>query len=118
VCACVWTWQVHAFDPTTPYTTELDSNVTFRCWGLTGEESSANKGYDPKDHTQMGAVLGPLASLEVIMKALGHTHRDVQVLKIDCALHSRCTHGVRPFHSCLRERGAEAPRGDCLRAAR
>lgn len=106
MCACVdMAWQVYAFDPTRPYTTELDSNVTFRCWGLPGGESSANKGYDPKDHTHMGAVLGPLASLEAIMEALGHTDRHVQVLKIDCASHSRCMHGVRLFHFCLKERG-------------
>jgi len=91
--------QVHAFDPTTPYTTELDSNVTFRCWGLTGGASSANKGYDPKEHTAMGSILGPLASLDVIMEALGHTRRDVQVLKIDCASHSRCMHRARRGHA-------------------
>lgn len=99
---CVWTattWQVHAFDPTTPYMTQLDGNVTFRCWGLTGGKSDNNKGYNPQDHTHMGSIMGPLASLDAMMVALGHTHRDVQVLKIDCASHSRCTHRARRGHA-------------------
>ena len=75
---------MHAFDPTTPYTSQLDSNVTFRCWGLSGGDE-VMKGSNPLDQARMGDVLGPLASLNTIMLALGHYGRDIQMLKIDCA---------------------------------
>lgn len=42
------------------------------------------KGSDPLDNSEMGVVLGPLASLNNIMLALGHHGRDIQMLKIDC----------------------------------
>ena len=91
--------QVYAFDPTTPYASQLDSNVTFRCWGLTGDPVDTIKGSDPLDNSEMGVVLGPLASLNNIMLALGHHGRDIQMLKIDCTSPWRHDRGTRSNRS-------------------
>ena len=62
---------------------QQEKNVTFRCWGLTGEHATI-EGSNPQDNTAMGTVKGPIASLDSIMRALGHEGRDLQILKVDC----------------------------------
>lgn len=78
--------EVHAFDPTIdrPPSEEPNlPNLYFHKWGLA--ETSSESGSEVRG-TLSGATKtnNPMLTLEDIMEKLGHNHRQVSVLKIDC----------------------------------
>ena len=71
--------QVHSFDPTVSLNEALAPNVTFHKWGLSGD---ANVESRKVVQSRSGKTLGPLYTLDEIMKKLHHHH--LSILKIDC----------------------------------
>jgi len=86
--------EIHTFDPTVTEKEFIGHSVTsFHPWGLgkDGTHSHAN-------HPSRGNFTWKAQSLESVVKKLKHTHRTIDILKIDC---EGCEWEVMPdiFHS-------------------
>lgn len=76
--------EVHSFDPTVDFPEKLAPNVTFHKIGLFGgdrNESFSVNGYKSPFGNQ---IAGDMMHLSEIVHMLGHEHRNISVLKIDC----------------------------------
>jgi len=79
--------EVHLFDPTVSHAVSLDRffpNITFHRLGLASEAAAAYNGSTAAKTYNYGRVEGQLLPLEDIIRRLGHQHRTISVLKVDC----------------------------------
>ena len=75
--------EVHAFDPTINHPASLAPNVTFHHFGLYGgprDKSDAIK-FSSKTY---GNIKGKMYHLQDIIVMLGHQHRNISIMKLDC----------------------------------
>ena len=77
--------EVHSFDPTEhllqSHYAHTQPGVSFHPWGLHGAEGCRAKA---ENESFYGALSGPMLTLTQLLGRLGHAHRKLHVLKIDC----------------------------------
>lgn len=102
--ASFYSCEVHAFDPTMNHKTNLAPGVTFHKMGLqdhpiTSSSSSSTRRSRNTTNAAEYQAIDPtlLFSLETIRKQLGHEHRTLQVLMLDC---EGCEWGVLHTLAC------------------
>jgi hypothetical protein len=77
--------EVHSFDPTEHllqlHYAHAQSGVSFHPWGLHGAEGCRAVA---ENESFYGALNGTMLTLKQLLGRLGHAHRKLHVLKIDC----------------------------------